>query len=338
MESKTALSSTLLSVFALLLVSPAAAFISPYSPFRHCYQTHHQSQLRLYRKFHERAWITLSPDYTNKQIPTDLRSNSSPVKNSDSNVIAELRSTSTFPSLAPQANDSVLRLARSAFLETQTTKSDVLISPMTIHVLNFVAFPNANIRDAKTGQYIGLPIFGADIVSLPGNKHLVAIDFQPVLPLDESSFLLPMAFSAIESKLKSIHSSLQSGENAILPWGGDIPPQARRFFSPYALWTRLGGDNDTDDAINKVETFVWEAFQEYLDLYMDMMKVVQQCVSVGLYEIDASLSNDENPVKKGQMDYLEYRRVNDPARPMLRRLYGEEWTERVIDEVLFPSL
>jgi phycoerythrobilin:ferredoxin oxidoreductase len=231
----------------------------------------------------------------------------------------------------------VLRLARSAFLETQTSQGDVLISPMTIHVLNYVLFPNTNIREVDTRQYVGLPIFGADIVSLPGNKHLVAVDFQPVLPFEEgaTSSLLPERYSEMESKLKSIHDSYQLGTDAILPWGGDIPPQATRFFSPYALWTRLSDD----DAIDKVETVVWNAFQDYLDLYMEIIKEVQRDVSAGRYVIEeAAVVGNDNPVMQGQMDYLEYRRANDPARPMLQRLYGEDWTERVIAQVLFPDI
>jgi len=43
-------------------------------------------------------------------------------------------------------------------------------------------------------------------------------------------------------------------------------------------------------------------------------------------------------VKAGHRDYLNYRRENDPARPMLTRLYGNEWTERVISEVLFKMI
>mmetsp|Transcript_7751 Transcript_7751/g.11341 ORF Transcript_7751/g.11341 Transcript_7751/m.11341 type:complete len:156 (-) Transcript_7751:70-537(-) len=43
-------------------------------------------------------------------------------------------------------------------------------------------------------------------------------------------------------------------------------------------------------------------------------------------------------IQNGHTDYLNYRRANDPARPMLRSLYGEEWTERLIEGVLFPML
>lgn len=251
--------------------------------------------------------------------------------------MAEIRSTSSFPSFDTSSTGCILRLARSAFLETQTTNNKALITPMTIHVLNFVLFPNTNIRNVITKEYIGLPIFGADIVSLPGNKHLVAIDFQPALPLDSGYNMLPEKYSAIESSLEEIHAKYQRGDAPMLPWGGDIPPQATRFFSPYALWTRLSDD----EAIQKVDDAVWAAFQEYLDLYLNLMRCVQEDISAGDLEIIEDNSTEGeggNPVYQGQVDYLEYRRANDPARPMLQRLYGDDWTERVISSVLFPDM
>jgi len=40
---------------------------------------------------------------------------------------------------------------------------------------------------------------------------------------------------------------------------------------------------------------------------------------------------------KGQNNYLNYRRDNDPARPMLSSLFGKEFTESLIEEVLFST-
>jgi len=39
----------------------------------------------------------------------------------------------------------------------------------------------------------------------------------------------------------------------------------------------------------------------------------------------------------GQNNYLQYRRDNDPARPMLTSLFGKEFTESLIKEVLFTT-
>ncbi len=311
------------------------------------------TEINLYRKFHDYAWnkIMSDSDAEIDTVPEELRYNTSPVKGAPNgtDVVANLRSISQFPFLEANEKDGsqVLRLVRSAFLETQSPTREALITPMTIHVLNFVSFPSPHIRD-ENGEYLGLPIYGADIVSLPGNKHLVAIDFQPVLSLvddtgssgKEKLPQLPKQYAHLESKLEAIHSKYQkstSDSEPLLSWGGDIPPQAERFFSPYALWTRLGDDN----AMDTVKTVVWKAFQEYTDLYLDLMTAVQSDINTGKLEVVSSKEqekDDNNPVWKGQLDYLEYRRTNDPARPMLQRLYGNEWSESVIGNVLFPSL
>ena len=39
----------------------------------------------------------------------------------------------------------------------------------------------------------------------------------------------------------------------------------------------------------------------------------------------------------GQNNYLKYRIDNDPARPMLTSLFGKEFTESLIKEVLFTT-
>lgn len=310
---------------------------------------HSLTKTHSYRKFHDYGWNKLIPDDNTEidTVPEELQSNASPARGAPegTNVMAYIRSISEFPSLTTTGDDrAVLRLARSAFLETQLPTSEALITPMTIHVLNFVLFPSPHIRDNESDdeEYLGLPIFGADIVSLPGNKHLVALDFQPVLPLGEEggASLFPKQYSHLESKLEAIHSKYQKSDDAcsepLLAWGGDIPPQAERFFSPYALWTRLADDN----ALDTVSTVVWEAFQEYTDLYLELMNAVQDDVNAGkLKVVDAPQeTDDKNPVFDGQIDYLEYRRTNDPARPMLQRLYGNEWAESVIGDVLFPNL
>mmetsp|Transcript_12303 Transcript_12303/g.18869 ORF Transcript_12303/g.18869 Transcript_12303/m.18869 type:complete len:376 (-) Transcript_12303:60-1187(-) len=344
---------------ALLLLPAAHSFAPPTTSL--CYgskisQHHHLHQIKrkessyttlhLYNKFHEYAWEKMHYNDESSDVstvPDNLKSNKSPVKGSDNNVVACIRSMSEFrnPDATSNANVEALRLARSAFLETQTDSSEALESPMAIHVLNFVLFPQTELRDASSGAHVGLPIFGADIVSLPGNKHLVALDFQPVLPLnnevESSAKLFPEQYSHLETKLLAIHAKYQKGSDdatdPLLAWGGDIPPQALRWFSPYALWTRLSDEN----AIQTVSTTVWDAYKEYVDLYFELMNAVQTDLDDGKLEIKLS-GEENNSVLSGQREYLEYRRINDPARPMLQRLYGKDWAEELIDGVLFPTI
>jgi len=354
------MAAALISATLLLLPRAAHSFAPPttslcygskISQHHHLHQIKHKqssytTSLHLYNKFHEYAWEKLHYNDESSDVstvPDNLKSNKSPVKGSDNNVVACIRSMSDFRNSDATSNSNVeaLRLARSAFLETQTASSEAFESPMAIHVLNFVMFPQTQIRDASSGANVGLPIFGADIVSLPGNKHLVALDFQPVLPInneDESSAkLFPEQYSHLETKLLAIHAKYQKESDdetePFLAWGGDIPPQALRWFSPYALWTRLSDEN----AIQTVSTTVWDAYREYVDLYFELMNAVQTDLDDGKLEIGSS-GEESNPVLSGQREYLQYRRINDPARPMLQRLYGKDWAEDLIDGVLFPTV
>jgi len=151
-----------------------------------------KTRTNLYRKFHDYGWDKLLVDRGISYIdtvPEELQTNTSPAKGAPdgTNVVVDVHSISQFPFLqkdgTSDSSSQVLRLARSAFLETQSSSNEALINPMTIHVLNFVLFPSLCIRDSSSGHYLGLPIFGADIVSLPGNKHLVALDFQPLVSI-----------------------------------------------------------------------------------------------------------------------------------------------------------
>ena len=40
----------------------------------------------------------------------------------------------------------------------------------------------------------------------------------------------------------------------------------------------------------------------------------------------------------GQVHYLEYRKMKDPARPMLKVLFGETFTESLLNNLLFKIL
>ena len=103
--------------------------------------------------------------------------------------------------------------------------------------------------------------------------------------------------------------------------GGPIPEEAKQYFSPAFLWTRLPLGKDSDQLIEKV---FFSAFCEYLDLYMKLVD-------------DSILVSDERAetLLKGQRRYLNYRIEKDPARGMLSRFYGNEWTEEYIHNVLF---
>ena len=316
----------------------------------------------VYRCFAEHAFQTLqskgiiassdlsSPDDTitsNELVPSDLAQNEAPAKGAKNlNVRIEVKAREG------SSPSSVLRLARYAFLETQKiSTSSSLRKPVSdgIHVLNLVLFPKIN--------YANVPIFSADLVTLPGNKHLLLIDFQPILVqesdandddttnnkdiAEKTTGWLRLPNEQLYNRLKNLHQihvlDNQSSSTGRMPWGGDFPPKAKRFFSPFVLWTRLKGENvvksesnhyeDQDDPLNIIHGKVFNAFVDYLDLYIDVLEAASENMEIPSEEIDANTINkkdnmnaiDLDKIKEGHDSYLNYRRDNDPARPMLTR-------------------
>ena len=168
----------------------------------------------------------------------------------------------------------------------------------SLQVLNFVIFPNLD---------YDLPFFGADLVTLPGG-HLIAIDMQPLFSQDES-----YRAKYSEPLMAMFHEYQQD-----LPWGGDFPAEAQQYFSPAFLWTR---PSETE----VVKTKVFNAFKDYLNIYIDFVRQAKKITA----------PEQLSAIVEAQKSYANYRAEKDPARGMLTRLYGAEWTEEYIHGFLF---
>ena len=168
-------------------------------------------------------------------------------------------------------------------------------------VLNFVINPSTS---------FDLPFFGGDLVTLPSG-HLLALDLQPACKSD------PQHTQHVWDQL------LPKFEywSAKLPSGGPIPEEAQPFFSPGFLWTRLPLGDEGDEIIENV---VRPAFNDYLSLYLELTS-----------KSKAVDKNRSEFLLAGQKRYTEYRAEKDPARGMLTRFHGSQWTEDYIHKVLF---
>lgn len=171
----------------------------------------------------------------------------------------------------------------------------------SLQVLNFCAFPSL--------EY-GLPSFAADLVTLPGG-HLIAIDYAPTRdPASDAVFASNSALAASFAKHRES-----------LPDGGPLPETATRFFSPYFLWSRL----PTPEGDAAILDAVLPAFEDYLRGYLELVRNAKPLADPGAL----------SAVRERQLSYATYRAEEDPARPMLTRLFGEAYAERLIREVLF---
>ena len=179
----------------------------------------------------------------------------------------------------------------------------VCINSPNYSVLNFLIIPNS---------IYNVPFFGLDFVSLP-NNHLLVLDFQPSLKI-QNQFNNELLEKLIKLK-NHCHSSIPPAEK--------MSEDVARFFSPGVIWSKLPKEERSDFLIaNQLYT----SFKEYLNLYLEI-----------LFESKEANTEQQKKLINCQKNYLKYRKDNDPARPMLSSLFGKEFTESLIKEVLFTT-
>mmetsp|Transcript_27230 Transcript_27230/g.63778 ORF Transcript_27230/g.63778 Transcript_27230/m.63778 type:complete len:394 (-) Transcript_27230:856-2037(-) len=295
----------------------------------------------LYKKFADHAVEQLLETgwlQSDETVPPGLSENQAPARGSKTESIVRITTKALVPKAQSDDEDEeghLVRYARITLLETVPVSSEVdgVVSSQGIQVLNFVVLPNADTT---------LPVLGIDLVSLPGSKHLLLLDAQPMaVPNPHESHWEEWYNEHV--RVEADVPDEENEESLKYAWGGDFPEAVKQYVSKYALWTRLqnisegtnkneNGANDTKPssestntpAVDAIQEGIFVAFQDHLDAYLELL---------GRYTGDIETVRGENH----QPSYLDYRRNNDPAKPMLNALYGPEWTQTLLDNVLFPQ-
>lgn len=280
--------------FILSALCPVLYSFSPWTvriPFGTAARHPSRSLFSTYRPYAEHAWAELSHCSSHLDpVPIDAS-----YANKRSLASTTDASATSIEIRALEAHQGPIRYARYALLSTEPSNAK-----NAIEVLNICVFP----------RHKDIPVWSADFVSLPGNRHLLLLDAQPMNGNTQFAHQWKDWFDEFVP------------EN-IFPWGGDLPEKVKPFVSEHALWTRLGNECDVSTVVaGNGEGPLYQAYCRHLDLYM------------GLLFNETSSSNNE---LHQQDDYIQYRLANDPARPMLKRLFGEEWTEHVLETFLFPQ-
>ena len=177
----------------------------------------------------------------------------------------------------------------------------VCINSPSYCVLNFLIIPQS--------QY-NIPLFGIDFVSLP-NYHLIVLDFQPSLNISKQ----------FDKDLLKKLLNIKYEFHQQVPMAEKMSDQLAQFFSPGVIWSKLTKGEISDNLINNI---LYSTFQKYLDLYLNILFREK--------EVDKDIQKE---LLNGQINYLDYRKSNDPARPMLKILFGETFTESLINNLLF---
>jgi len=262
-------------------------------------------------------------------VPKDLSANQASARGTKVESIVRITTQALIPKTSggKSNSQSLIRYARITLLETVPLNDDSVdeqtVSSDGIQVLNFVVLPRADTT---------LPVLGIDLVSLPGSKHLLLLDAQPMVQPNPHEDHWKNWYN---QHVVASGSKDDNDEEVTLKyaWGGDFPEAVQQYVSKYALWTRLQnlseGDDDsgtmtTSSCVDAIQGDLFVAFQAHVDAYLELL---------GNFAENHEAVKGENH----QPSYLDYRRNNDPAKPMLNSLYGAEWTQSLLDNVLFPK-
>ena len=180
----------------------------------------------------------------------------------------------------------------------------VCINSPSYSVLNFLIIPSSKYN---------IPFLGIDFVSLP-NYHLLVLDFQPSLNIGKQ----------FDKDLLKELLTIKDEFHQKVPMAAKMSDEIAEFFSPGVIWSKLPKDQISENLISEN---LYPTFQKYLDLYLKIL--------FRLKEADLGVQKE---LINGQSHYLTYRKSKDPARPMLKILFGETFTESLINNLLFTII
>ena len=189
----------------------------------------------------------------------------------------------------------------AAFSERITLSRALCINSPDYDILNFLIIPESNYN---------MPFLGLDFVSLPG-YHLLVLDFQPSIEF-QRQFKKEWLDKLLQIKSNFYHQ---------FPFNQEMSQEFSKFFSPALIWTKLPKQTESDDLISNQ---LFDVFKEYFNLYFDVLYKTKK--------VDEDLKSE---IVKGQSFYLKFRKDKDPARPMLNTLFGSDFTETLLSDILF---
>lgn len=169
-----------------------------------------------------------------------------------------------------------------------------------LQVLNSVAYP-----DYSSDQ----PLMGIDLLWFGVRRKLVAVlDFQPLV--QDKAY-----FDRYFKGLQTLHHRFPALRRETTMRSFD----PNRYFSPWLLFCKDG----TEQTLKILPI----AFTAFIDCYWNVQKL-------------AIKKNSQIPldvVKKLQVEYDIYSAAKDPAHGLFSSYFGKSWSNRFLNEFLFPA-
>lgn len=154
-----------------------------------------------------------------------------------------------------------------------------------------------------------MPVLGIDLLQF-GQKTLCIIDFQPIT-VDQ-----PDQQAAIEQKMAEIRNQFPSLQSQMTD---RFYSASDAFFSKQMLLGRHDASVTDYTADKLVNRDLFPAFQQYVTLHTKLMKQSERCQ----HDLHQS--------------YDTYSAARDPAHHLLAKIFGQEWADEYVYDILFPE-
>lgn len=171
-----------------------------------------------------------------------------------------------------------------------------------------------------------LPVLGVDVLSFNQHQRLLfGVDWAPMLPGVEYA---EAHVSPYLGEFRQRHHAL------LLEPSGKFYGDAPEFFSPQIFFSRP----QTPEAFQPGSE-LWMVFEEYCTRYCDVLEAAASAAAAAA-AFGPRLSADTTAelAKERQCAYDVWHAERDPALPIFRKLFGGDWTEEFVREVLFPGV
>ncbi len=153
-----------------------------------------------------------------------------------------------------------------------------------------------------------LPLLGLDFLSFGKVKNLVVLDFQPLFQDADYQAKYIEPLKILHDKYPDLSQDLEMKFY-----------DSNQYFSKYLLFAK------TD--VETVSTRLLAAFQDYLELYWQMLDRATPLTD----------PSDIQRIAKAQKDYDCYSAERDPAAGLFGSYFGHEWSNRFLHEFLFEE-
>ncbi len=169
----------------------------------------------------------------------------------------------------------------------------------TMQVFNSVVYP---------GHQYDLPFLGIDFLSFGKVKNLIVLDFQPLFQDQayQDKYIKPL--QALHDRYPDLAQGLEMKFY-----------DANQYFSKYLLFAKVTPE--------VVETRVFDAFTDYLNLYWSMLDAA----------VPLTDQSDIQRVIQAQKNYDQYSADRDPAHGLFSSHFGPDWANRFLFDFLFED-